>query len=101
MQTLRLLLLLMMVTPLVACPPTLNNGDDDDDATDATDDDDDDTGGGEDACCEGSGNAGTWEQCDDREAIECVCAIDNWCCGSGWDSGCVELYSAECLASCP
>ncbi|MCP4869026.1 MAG: hypothetical protein GY898_09955 [Proteobacteria bacterium] len=98
MHTLRPLLTLLLLS-LTACAPTLRNGgDDDDDATSAGDDDD--ATGGDDVCCTGSGNAATWEGCDNREAIECVCDSDNWCCGSGWDEGCSDLYVSPCGATC-
>jgi len=99
MHTLRLLLSLLLLLSLSACAPRLHNGDDDDD-DDATSDDDDDATGAEDTCCEGTGDAGTWEECTNRESLECVCDADNWCCGSGWDSGCTDLYVSPCGAIC-
>ena len=100
MPALRLAAALFLLLLLAACPPTLRRepipvGDDDDSAS--TGDDDDASG---DVCCEPEGAADTWEECEDREAIECVCDIDSFCCGGGWDSSCSDLYVSPCGALC-
>ena len=98
MSLIRLLAALSLVVLLGACPPTLRNEpipvDDDDDAT--SDDDD----AANDVCCEADGGPGTWEDCENREAIECVCDIDAFCCGDGWDGSCSDLYVSPCGALC-
>jgi hypothetical protein len=95
------LLTVLLLLLLSGCPPQLHNGNDDDDSSSA-EDDDDDTTGGDDVCCDGDDGTGTtWEQCDNRDAVECVCNSDDWCCGSGWDGGCTALYLSPCGATCP
>ena len=52
-------------------------------------DDDDSTDG--DVCCS-PGDEDTWMSCADQAAIDCVCAADPWCCSTGWDQMCIEVY---------
>ncbi len=93
-----LFLFLLPIALLLGCPPELRNDGppaaDDDDAVG----DDDDTPFPDDPCCEVDGNGETWLECSDREAADCVCSSDDWCCGEGWDETCASTYVSPCGA---
>lgn len=52
--------------------------------------------GGGSNCCENHGGLG----CTDPVVEECVCAIDELCCGTSWDAICVSTAHNECGAEC-
>ncbi len=58
----------------------------------AVGDDDDSTSG--DVCCF-PGDDSTWTQCADQAAIDCTCAADPWCCETGWDEICINIYVGQ------
>jgi hypothetical protein len=85
---------------LIGCPPSLNRNqprpDDDDDSGPVLDDDD--TTASHDVCCDIDGDGGTWQDCMDGGAADCVCDQDPWCCEGGWDGTCRDLYLSPCGA---
>jgi hypothetical protein len=98
MRLLARLLLALALLLLLGCPPRLNNNPpDDDDSADDDDDAADDDDAVHDDCCD-TGGAGTWQDCYDNDAAECVCDQDIWCCEGGWDETCVDLYISPCGA---
>jgi len=48
------------------------------------------------SCCEDHGGIG----CEDPDVTDAVCAIDAFCCESGWDADCVSLADSEGLTAC-
>jgi len=50
-------------------------------------------------CCEVNGGTG----CSDTTCKDLVCAFDGFCCGTQWDSVCVDeaLQFPQCVACCP
>ena len=53
----------------------------------------------QDFCCF-TGDGLTSGSCQNTAARDCACAIDAWCCGSGWDSTCIGFYTNDCGAQC-
>ena len=53
-----------------------------------------DYGGGD--CCTDNGSPG----CENDLGEDCVCAADPFCCESGWDALCVDVYENQCGGSC-
>ena len=51
-----------------------------------------------DFCCSG-GDATVWAYCWDTAAGSCVCTNDPYCCNTGWDATCVDLYIINCNAT--
>lgn len=47
-------------------------------------------------CCTESGAPG----CSDPSLRECVCAVDPYCCVSGFDAYCVQLGVSQCASQC-
>jgi hypothetical protein len=48
-------------------------------------------------CCASKSGVG----CDDAACESCVCALDPFCCDSGWDAICANEAADECAADCP
>lgn len=55
-----------------------------------------DCGGCPGGCCEPQDGVG----CDDGSCVDCVCAVDEYCCGVAWDTTCVDQVYAACGNSC-
>ena len=49
-------------------------------------------------CCAENGSAG----CDDSAIVDCVCALDPYCCDTEWDELCIQdLAIGQCGLECP
>jgi len=55
--------------------------------------------GSGDPCCSDVGDVNTWNNCQDSAAVSCLCALDSYCCGTGWDSLCMDEYIGDCGAT--
>ncbi|MBM4345460.1 MAG: hypothetical protein FJ100_18975 [Deltaproteobacteria bacterium] len=52
---------------------------------------------GSNSCCEVSAKPG----CIDPAIMQCVCAVDDYCCSTAWDSICVSEVTSEGCGTCP
>jgi hypothetical protein len=66
------------------------------DTTDGTDTDPTDGGGDNGNCCMPNGGLG----CTNTTISECVCAMDEFCCSSGWDETCVDEVAMFGCGTC-